>query len=511
MRRVRGLSAQLDDVLLTGLAACAIAAIAAFFIPALFRLSYPFPLESTEQASLEQVRRVVQGQPLYVAPTLQHVPLVYAPLYYYVSAPIAALVGVSYTPMRLVSLLASAASLGLIAYLVTRETRRRLAGLASAGLLAATYPLSSTALDVAHVDALFVFLVLAGLVLARTRGDPLALAASGILLGLAGLTKLPIGAAPVVAAVVTYLVIAGRPAAAASCALGFIATLAVGLLALRVQAGPWPTWYVLELPAKHVINNHGDLLPNFWLRDILPRFSFVLLIGPVFPLVRAVDGHRRPLLFYSLVILSLIAVAWAARSNSGGAPNVLVPGHVAIALLFGLGLDALLRLLSGGSARVRTLRAYLLGLCIVQFALLVYNPRVLAPYRSEQWAAERLSTTLANLDGQLFAPNLDGYVSGSDKGEQPLVGAVLEITGSYGGLGTAEGDGWKRELATALREHRYGHVVLIEQCCEISEALAQNGYVAVGPLFPPNDEYWLWTNGRTPSDLKVFVPGTANP
>src|SRR5207245_10320908 len=104
-----------------------------------------------------------------------------------------------------------------------------------------------------------------------------------------------------------------------------------------------------------------------------------------------------------LVILSLISVAWAARSNSGGAPNVLLPAHVAVALLFGLGLDAFLRLLSGGSARVRTLRAYLLGLCIVQFALLAYNPALLVPYRSEQWAAERLSTTLASLDGPLFA------------------------------------------------------------------------------------------------------------
>jgi hypothetical protein len=268
---------------------------------------------------------------------------------------------------------------------------------------------------------------------------------------------------------------------------------------------------MLDLPARHVINNHGDLLPIFWFRDILPRFSFPLLIGPVFLLIRAVDGHRRPLVFYGLVIASLIGVAWAARSNSGGAPNVLVPAHVAVALLFGLGLDGPLRLLSGASARLLVVRAYLLCVCIGQFALLAYNPRLLVPYRSEQWAAERLSTTLTNLDGQLFAPNLDGYVSGTDKGEQPLVGAILEITGSYGGVGTAEGDAWKREFAAALHQHRYAHLVLIEQCCEIGEALAQSGYVSIGPLFPPDDDYWLWTNGRTPNDVQVFVPATSKP
>jgi 4-amino-4-deoxy-L-arabinose transferase-like glycosyltransferase len=392
----------------------------------------------------------------------------------------------------------------VVAYLVATETRNRMAGIAAAGLLAATFPLS-TSFDAAHVDALFLFLLMAGIAVVRLRTGAVALFTGGVLIGLASLTKVPIGAAPVAAALALYL-LAMRRAGAAPFVVGCVLTVAAAVLGLRIQNGGWATWYLFDLPSMHAVNNHGDGLARFWFADILPRFSLPLLIGPVFLLRRAAMRRYGPLVFYALVCGSLLAVGWAARSNSGGASNVLLPGHVAVALLFGLGVDGLLGLLGGGSRQFQLLRAYVLALCIAQFALLVYNPRLMVPYRSEQWAGERLSATLANLDGPLFAPNLDGYLRGTSKGEQPYVGALLEITGSYGGRGTSEGEQWKADFATALQQRRYSHVVLIEDCCNISAALAQAGYVSAGPLFPPGDDYWLWTNGRTPDDIQVFVP-----
>jgi len=495
----------IEDVLQLAFVACCGVAVGAFVVAAVFRLGYPFPFEATEPASLEQVARVLRGQALYVAPTLQHVPMIYGPVYFYASAALASVMGVTLAPLRLVSLLASCGTLILVGWLVKRETGRWIGGVAAVGLLAIAYPLTQTAYDTARVDALFVFCLVAAIVLARTRTDVAGLLASGALVGLAGLTKVPIGAAPVAGALGLYLLVSAR-ARVLLYAVACLGVLALGLVALRLQSGPWPTWYMLDLPSKHVINNHADLLGRFWFLDTLPRFALPLLIGPVFLLLRAVDGDRRPLLFYGLVSLSLVAVAWAARSNSGGGQNVLVPSYVLVALFFGLGLDRLLRLLGSSSTRVRALRAYVLGLCVLELALNAYNPRLLVPYRSEQWAAERLASTLVGLDGPLFALNLDGYVLGSDKGEQPLTGAVLELTGSFGGPGTDVGNQWKADFASALRQRRFSHVVLIEDCCEIHNALAENGYVAAGPLFPPGDDYWLWTSGLTPADIQVYVP-----
>jgi hypothetical protein len=143
--------------------------------------------------------------------------------------------------------------------------------------------------------------------------------------------------------------------------------------------------------------------------------------------------------------------------------------------------------------------------------LLAYNPRLLVPYRSDHWAAERLSAALTSLDGGLFADNFDGYVRGSDKGEQAYIGAILEPQGSFGGIGTAEGWQWRGDFASALRDRRFAHVVVGEHCCGIGEELKNANYVSIGPRFPPNDDYWLWTGLYTPSQFEVFVPAETSP
>ncbi|HEV7663845.1 MAG TPA: glycosyltransferase family 39 protein [Chloroflexota bacterium] len=493
------------DLLEATVVLAALASIVSFVIVALLRLGYPFPLQVTESASFEEMLRVLHGQPLYVAPTISHVPMIYGPVYFTLAAAVATVVGPTFSALRAVSLLASLGSLALVGYLVYRETTDRVAAVAAVGLLAVAYPLAEQALDVGRVDALFAFFLLAGLAVARSARTVRGLVASGVLLGLAGLTKLPIGTLPVAGFLCVYLAVSLRMRAIIFAA-AFLVTIILGVLLLRAQSGPWATWYLFDLPNQHGINDHGNLGGRFWFLDVLPHFTFALLIGPAFLLASAAERHLKPLLFYGGGGLSLIALSWASRSNSGGATNVLLPTHALVAILFGLGMALILRDVRGRSVRVRAMRAYLVGLCLLQFALLAYNPRLQVPYRSEQWAAERLAARLADLSGSLYAPELDGYLLGSDKGEQPLLGAAGELLGGYGGMVTDEGARWENDLATAFREQRFDHVVLGKDwCCEVQDRLG-DAYVSAGPLFPPDDDYWRWTAGRTPTELEVFVP-----
>src|SRR5262245_50878569 len=85
--------------------ALACAYVLAFVIVAVARLPYPFELEWLEGVVLEHVHRVLAGQPIYVAPSVDFVPLNYTPLYYYVSAAFAAALGPGFVALRLVSLL----------------------------------------------------------------------------------------------------------------------------------------------------------------------------------------------------------------------------------------------------------------------------------------------------------------------------------------------------------------------------------------------------------------------
>ncbi len=488
--------------------------IAAFLVAAIFRLSYPFPLEVTEGPALRSVERVLHGESLYVAPTLQHVPFIYGPVYFYLAALVALLTGPSYLPLRLVSLVASVGSLILVWRLVQRETGSFGAGLVSAGLLAATYPAAQTAMDLGRVDALFVFFLVGGLYLARgesTRARPrqLVLASSGCMLALAGLTKIPMGSAPVALALVVYVLAIAR-GQVLTFVLGFGVPLACVLLLLRWQSGAWPTWYLWDLPSQHVVRE--NMLGRFWFGDILPRFTLPLLLGPVFALNRAIGGDRRALLFYGLTGLGLIGVAWPSRASSGGALNVLLPAFVLVAILLGPGVYETLRLIGGASGRARAFQAYVLGVCVVQFALIAYNPRLSVPYLSDQWADERLAARLGQLAGPIFAPDLDGYVRASDNGEQPHNGAVDEITASYGGSVTDAGLRWRQELATALRQHRFRYVVLPaveEDCCALKTPVLASGYVDAGPLFGPGDDFFRWktTHGHTPEVHLYAAPG----
>ncbi|MGI9149871.1 MAG: ArnT family glycosyltransferase [Chloroflexota bacterium] len=504
----------LPGLLYAVLIASAACYLVAFVVVAVLRLSYPFPLEITEGAVLRGVERVLHGQALYVPPTLEHVPYIYGPVYFYLSAAVASATGASYLPLRLVSLAASMGSLALIARLVQRETGSSAAGVVAAGLLAATFPLAQTSLDLGRVDAVFVFFLVAGVYLARAGSQParsswFMAAASGCCIALAGLTKVPMGAAPVALALGLYVLVTGR-GQVLGFVLGLVLPLAAVVLLLRAQSGPWPTWYLWDLPRQHEIRE--SLLGRFWFTDVLPRFSLPLLLGPVYVLCRGLDRDWRPLLLYGLTSLSFIGLAWPSRASSGGALNVLLPAFALMALLLGLGFHATLGQIGRASARAQAFRGYVLGACIVQFALLAYNPRLTVPYLSDQWADERLVARLADLPGPVFAPDLDGYLRGSsrpDTGEQPHNGAVEEIMGGYGGSITEEGLRWRAELTNAFSQHRFRSIVLFEvedECCGLRKPVLASGYRDAGPLFAAGDDFFRWktTHGHTP-EVHLYV------
>src|SRR6202012_1608553 len=123
-------------------------AIGAYLFVALSRLGYPFALEWLEGNSLVEVHRILAGQPLYPAPTAGYVPDGYPPLYFAVSAAAASVFGVSYLPLRLVSLVSSLACFALLGRLVHRETGSAAAGISAAGLLAGPYFDAHTWFDV---------------------------------------------------------------------------------------------------------------------------------------------------------------------------------------------------------------------------------------------------------------------------------------------------------------------------------------------------------------------------
>src|SRR5580704_4656387 len=143
--------------------AAAAAAVLLYLVIALSHLRYPFEIEWMEGGMVDAVRRVASGQKLYVKPTMDYVPFIYGPLWFYVAAGFAKVLGVGFFSARLVSVLASIGIMGYVARFVRREGGGRLAALLAVGLYAATYRLACAFGDLARIDSLSVLLVLAGL------------------------------------------------------------------------------------------------------------------------------------------------------------------------------------------------------------------------------------------------------------------------------------------------------------------------------------------------------------
>jgi hypothetical protein len=283
------------------------------------------------------------------------------------------------------------------------------------------------------------------------------------------------------------------------------ATVGLVLVLLTLQSGPWPLFYIWELPRRHEISL--DLVSRFW-DDLLARFSIPLLVAPLFFVARFMSGERRRVWFYAITALGMVGMAWVSRSNIGGAHNVELPAYAILSVTFALGLHEALVHLGSASARARGFRAYIVLAAVIQFAMLVYNPRLTVPYRSDVWAAERLAATLSALPGPVFAGSFTSYVPESAEFVQPEPGAVHEVMGGYGGPGTPEAGQWMADYRAALAEHRFTYVV-VDPDLEVfwlADVAREMGYVDQGLVFPASDQFWLWrTRGGWVPKAQILV------
>lgn len=97
-----------ERAVLAATVAVAVGYVALFFYVALSRASYPFELEWLEGSMLHEVMRVLEGKPLYQEPSLEYTPFIYPPLYFWLSALSAMLVGPGFLALRSVSIAAAA-------------------------------------------------------------------------------------------------------------------------------------------------------------------------------------------------------------------------------------------------------------------------------------------------------------------------------------------------------------------------------------------------------------------
>ncbi|APR75504.1 Hypothetical protein A7982_00850 [Minicystis rosea] len=428
----------------------AVLAIAGYTGIALQHLRYPYELEWIEGGMIDEVARLVAGGPLYVAPSLDYVPFIYAPLWFHVTALLAKVVGVGFFAGRLVSVIASFTAMALIARIVHEETKDRFAALCAAGLFAATYPIATSIYDLARVDALFVALLLGGMYLVRFHTSTAATIAAAALFALAFLTK---QSAPIVfGPVALHLLRVDRRRGITFATVG--AALMVGSVwAYDRASGGWFWHYVIALPAKHTLVFR--MLLQTWL-ELGILLGGALAAGIAYLVLeerRAVRSH------YAFAAGGMAACGLAGRMHLGGWSNVLSPTFAMLAILFGLGLAAAeRRAMRLPEARARLIVPAILAGALLQFGMRAYDPRRHLPdaTHAEAWSA--LLATVKGIEGDVYV-SAHGWV-GPRVGKRPHA-HQMALSDVLRGGGTGEtATALRREVRRALVEKKLAGIVL---------------------------------------------------
>lgn len=416
-----------------------------FVVVAALRVSYPFELEWMEGGALAHVERVAAGEPLYVAPSLDFVPYIYTPLYYWVAAGAAAGMGSGFVPLRLISVLSTLGCFGLLVLMGRRESGAWEVGLLAAGLYAATFEVAGAWMDLARVDALFLLLLLGGLYAARWARGAGGLVAAGGLLGLAFLTKQT--ALVIALPVVAWTLGVHRGLARGACAVAFGLVVGGSALVLDALSDGWYAYYVFTLPKNHEIV--PSILVSFWTAGIFRPLGLAFLATVAF----FVGARREQRGFYGLLLLGLVGASYASRIHGGGYVNVLLPLYAGLALTGALGARALWE---GAGAHAKP-TSLLLGLAIlVQFGSLLYNPTDYLPTAADRAAGEELVERLRRIEGDVLVVYHPYLAERAGKASQAQEMAMYDVW-----RGTPEPRArLEAEIHEALRARRFGAVVL---------------------------------------------------
>jgi hypothetical protein len=438
-------------------------------------LGYPYPLEWMEGGSLDVVRRVREALPIYTRPTAAYVPYIYPPLYYVVVAAATLPFGVDFLAARLISFLSVCGACGLIFGFIRREGASHAAALAGVGIFIGTYEASGRWFHLARVDSLFLLVVLAAFYAMRFFEGWRGALAAALLFWLAFLTK---QTALVIAAIALPIAALGTPRRA----LGIGATVASLVLATNLVADArthhWWHYFIYTLPTRHPIEL--PLLKDFW-RDIVVSVpaavaGAALLLGS--------GGARPRRVFYTALVVSMVAASGAARVHTGGWLNDLICAFAGLAIAAPIGIEL--------SPRMARARVFGLALLAAQLALpLVFAGRLLrhaVPTAGDRAAGDRFVEFLGGVDGEVIVWNQRFVETRAGKKSWGLEMAATDV------LRSSDDD-----LAGALRTD------VIHACLHgnVAGVINPPDWLADAvPFAPPVDLF---------GDRHVFVPITGRP
>ncbi len=459
------------------------------------RLQYPYELEWIEGGMVDEVARLVKGEPIYTAPSLEFVPFLYPPVYFYFSAAASALLGGGIFPLRLVSFVASLVSFWMIFLIVHAETRNGWLALASTGLFAASFRVTGAWLDIGRVDSLFLAFLLVAIHFITSRRTLAGSLLGGACAALAYLTKQT--ALVICIPIMLYLFYRNWKQGLAFL-VASAGSVALFTLVMDKSTSGWFSFYTFAL-----LSQQTQWLPlefiGFWKTDLLDHLPIALLWAIAF-FVGWQKKEGNPWLQWLAIAAGALGGTFITRVKIGGYDNVLLPTFAIFAILFGLGLNKILAFLTRLEVeQQRKLEALVLLACIFQLLLLSYNPFAQLPSKADLNAGGQLLQYLAQVEGEVYLPDHGYLASLAGKGTHAHHSAIWDV------LRTDKVTPAKVELGNdledAIRQQRFDVIILDSDanfCCKGIELY----YTRVGEMFADEVVFYPVTGDkRRPTNI----------
>lgn len=489
------------------LEACALIASVGFIVMYVFvalkRLSYPFELEWMEGGMVDHVRRILDGFPIYVSPSLDFVPFGYPPLFYWTSAALARFMGIGFEPLRIVSFAASLCAMTFIILLVRRETGRFTYGILAAGVFAATYRITGGWFDVGRVDSLFLMLVLAAACLIRCRETYLSWIVAGLALAAAVFTK-QVAIAPAVVLIIYGWWINRRLAAALSVA--FVLTTISALVWTNSVSNGWFFYYAFAQPAAHKIIFGSGVY--FICRSLCYGMGIALLMAVAGLALQKRSGDEKSFLFWTLFILGMCAAAALPLMKAGGWHNDLIPAYAVLAMMLAVSahkLNVHFRQSPDAREALQLFRAtaFVWTAVLIQLAGLLYTPSGRIPTAADEQAGKNFVARLAAYSGDVLVLS-HGYLPAL-AGKRPHAHAIA-ITDVLSGGKAEISEALLTELRRAVLARRFAAIILdgADDMDFVSDHFKEL-YSLDQPMFDHPNVFWPVSGNPTRPDV-VYVP-----
>jgi hypothetical protein len=435
------------------------------------RIAYPYDLEWMEGGMLCHALRLLKGQQIYTAPSVEFIPHLYTPLYPMVVAALGALTGdVGYLAARLVSTTSFVFALLLGGYWAYREGGSRAAAFAAMALPVVTFPQTGGFFDLARSDSLQLLLTAAGAALSfYGRGRHLAMAAAALLLVAGFYAKQT--AAPMIVFVAAAMLLTRRRPVITFAVVGVVSFALVLYWQNRVSGG-WFWTYIFRLHQSHAFFTRRALVdtPRTLCGLLGPALLIALWGGLAHALGRKASSvGTGPGLRYLLWLgLGGMVTACIGFGTQWAHTNAYIPGVYFPAIAIGAAAGRLVNRPRGaarpsrreaggrqaGSRGARSLRECLVWLLLL--TSLVAKGRELRPAAHVPTAADRaagdaLIARLRSAPGDVLVPFHPFYAHLAGKP------TYLHRMGIWDVRGTPAGP--VRGLVAALQEQRFALIV----------------------------------------------------